>query len=68
MLPKGVPHGWRSCGDVPARILFTFPQAPGSDWEAMLDALVGLGPADFPRLKEICAANDIEFVEPPTMP
>jgi quercetin dioxygenase-like cupin family protein len=68
LLPKGVPHAWRSSGDVPARILFTFPQAPGSDWETMLNGLVGLTPADFPRLKEVCAANDIEFVEPVTMP
>ena len=68
VMPKGVPHAWRSSGDVTARILFTFPLAPGSDWETMLRGLVGLTPADFERVKAVCAANDIEFVEPASMP
>jgi quercetin dioxygenase-like cupin family protein len=67
-LPRGVQHAWRVIGDEPARLMFTVDLAPESDYETMFNSLVGLEPTQFEELKAICAANNADFVEPPTMP
>ena len=67
-LPRGTPHGFRVTGSSPARILFTIGLALTSDYETMFNALVGVGPGDFDRIRSVTAANGVEFLEPPAMP
>jgi quercetin dioxygenase-like cupin family protein len=68
MMPRGVRHGWRVAGEVDARLHFTLDLAPEGDWEEMFRGLVGLAPTDFERIKQVCAPNRIEFLDPPEMP
>lgn len=67
-LPKGRPHGFRITGSNPAQILFTVDLSPTSDYERMFAGLVGLAPTDFERIKAVCAANNVEFLNPPQLP
>lgn len=67
-LPKGAKHGFRITGDKTAQVLFTLDLSHTSDYEAMFDGLVGLGPEDFEQVKAVCAANNVEFLAPPSMP
>ncbi len=67
-LPRGTAHGFRVTGDGPAQVQFTIDLSPGSDYETMFAGLVGLTPADFERVRAICAANNVFFVEPPALP
>lgn len=67
-MPRGTAHGFRATGDAPRRVLFTLDLSPTSDYETMFAGLVGLSPQDFAEVKRVCAANNVEFVEPPTLP
>ena len=67
-MPRGTPHGFRATGEQPTRVLFTLDLSPTSDYETMFAGLVGLAPQDFAEIKRVCAANNVEFIEPPTLP
>jgi quercetin dioxygenase-like cupin family protein len=67
-MPKGAPHGFRVTGESTARVLFTLDLSPESDYEMMFAGLVGLSPTDFEQIKSVCAANDVEFLDPPALP
>jgi quercetin dioxygenase-like cupin family protein len=67
-MPRGQTHGFRITGDQPAHILFTLGLSPKSNYEAMFNGLVGLGPNDFDQVREVCARNDVEFLTPPQLP
>jgi quercetin dioxygenase-like cupin family protein len=67
-MPKGTVHGFRITGDEPAHILFILDLMPESKYEEMFNGLVGLGPNDFDKIKEVTARNAVEFLTPPQMP
>ena len=67
-MPRGKVHGFRITGDKPARILFILAMKPESRYVDMFDGLVGLAPTDFEQVTKVCAANNVEFLNPPQMP
>lgn len=66
MAPRGVPHTYRSTGDRPARVLFTY--MPGNHWR-MLEAAAEHGPvedeSDIERLLPVLEEYGVEVVGPP---
>jgi quercetin dioxygenase-like cupin family protein len=67
-LPAGLPHGWRSDGDVPAVLLVMFSLMPDSDYEGMFRRLAATDLEDFETGERVTSANALEVVFPFVMP
>jgi hypothetical protein len=64
-MPRGTAHAFRVTGESIAQVLFTVDLSATSDYETMFAGLVGLAPTDFEQIKSVCAANDVEVLDPP---
>jgi quercetin dioxygenase-like cupin family protein len=67
-MPRGEPHGFKTIGETPTKVLFTLDLAPHSDYETMFRRLTELAPGDEKGLVEIAAANRCEFLLPLRFP
>ncbi len=59
-MPRGVAHGYFNKSDAPARALFWV--SPAGRLEALFDALHDLD--DIPRVLQLSAEHDVEFLPP----
>jgi quercetin dioxygenase-like cupin family protein len=59
-MPRGVPHGYFNKSDAPARALFWV--SPAGRLEALFDRLHNLD--DIPRVLQLSAEHDVEFLPP----
>ena len=57
-MPKGIPHGYFNRSDTPCRALFWV--SPAGRLEDLFAALDGLD--DIPRILELSAAHDVDFL------
>ena len=68
VIPPGLPHGFCALGDTPAELLVTLTPG-GIDGMFREVAAAGLKPpADMPRIAQIAARYNLEFVGPPVRP
>lgn len=60
-MPKSISHGFRITGESMSKVL-----SPTSDSEKMFDGLSRLQPKETEKTREVCAANNVTFLSPPS--